>query len=179
VREIKGLISLIAFLCDCSRTSIMLPLLSMDKNTSGPVISISARSCLTKPKGTIRIVARKSRPSDAGLGQPSPSPRLLPIQMKGYEAMKQRVEIQIKHQADQRTYFDASLFLSCPACSLLTLSLCTTTGPSRAAQCGLSRDHTEPLLIPRQACSTIGTCLLVACEIRRRLCSPGQECQGF
>ncbi|KAG7579966.1 hypothetical protein FFLO_00174 [Filobasidium floriforme] len=32
---------------------------------------------------------------------------LLPIQLKGYEAMKQRVEIQVKHQADQRTYFDA------------------------------------------------------------------------
>ena len=42
--------------------------------------------------------------------------------MKGYEAMKQRVEIQIKHQADQRTYFDASLSQSRSPGSMLTLS---------------------------------------------------------
>ena len=93
--------------------------------------------------------------------------------------MKQRVEIQIKHQADQRTYFDASLFLSRPAGSMLTLSLCMTTGPSRTTQCGLPRDYTESLLIPRQTRSAIRTGLLVAGEIRRRLCSIGQERQGI
>lgn len=42
--------------------------------------------------------AQRHNPSRSGL---------LPIEIKGYEAMKQRVDIQVKHETEQRSYFDA------------------------------------------------------------------------
>ena len=92
----------------------MLLLLPTDKSINGPATNTSASSCLRRLSDKIPTGAGESGSDPLGLPYSAPDlvypsrRSLLPIQMKGYEAMKQRVETQIKHQGDQRTYFDAS-----------------------------------------------------------------------
>ena len=89
-------------------------LLPTDKSINGPATNTSASSSLGKLSDIIPTGAGESGSDPLGLPYSAPDLvrscrcSLLPIQMKGYEAMKQRVETQIKHQGDQRTYFDAS-----------------------------------------------------------------------